>query len=85
LQYFDQAAVAGSIASGQASTGGGVSSSFGFPEGSTFTYPLWLYTVGVRYNALGYANALAVVLFVVALAVTVILLRRAKAFSGEES
>jgi len=85
LQYFDQAAVAGSIASGQASTGGGISSSFGFPEGSTFTYPLWLYTVGFRYNALGYANALAVVLFVVALAVTVILMRRAKAFSGEES
>jgi multiple sugar transport system permease protein len=85
LQYFDQAAVAGSIASGQASTGGGISSSFGFPEGSTFTYPLWLYTVGFRYNALGYANALAVVLFIVALAVTVIMLRRAKAFSGEES
>ena len=85
LQYFDQAAVAGSIASGQASTGGGISSSFGFPEGSTFTYPLWLYTVGFRYNALGYANALAVVLFIVALAVTVILMRRAKAFSGEES
>jgi multiple sugar transport system permease protein len=84
LQYFDQAAVAGSIASGQAVTGGGISSSFGFPEGSTFTYPLWLYTVGFRYNALGYANAMAVALFVVALAVTVILLRRSKAFSGEE-
>ncbi|MGX6603645.1 carbohydrate ABC transporter permease [Micromonosporaceae bacterium Da 78-11] len=84
LQYFDQAAVAGSIASGQATVGGGMSSSFGFPEGSTFTYPLWLYTVGFRYNALGYANALAIVLFVVAFAVTVILMRRAKAFSGEE-
>ncbi|GAA2551223.1 sugar ABC transporter permease [Winogradskya consettensis] len=84
LQYFDQAAVAGSIASGQAVTGGGISTAFGFPEGSTFTYPLWLYTVGFRYNALGYANAMAVVLFVVALAVTVILLRRSKAFSGEE-
>jgi multiple sugar transport system permease protein len=84
LQYFDQAAVAGSIASGQAVTGGGISSSFGFPEGSTFTYPLWLYTVGFRYNALGYANAMAVALFVVALSVTVILLRRSKAFSGEE-
>jgi multiple sugar transport system permease protein len=84
LQYFDQAAVAGSIASGQATTGGGASSNFGFPEGSTFTYPLWLYTVGFRYNALGYANALAVALFVVAFAVTVILLRRSKAFSGEE-
>jgi multiple sugar transport system permease protein len=85
LQYFDQAAVAGSIASGQATTGGGISTNFGFPEGSTFTYPLWLYTVGFRYNALGYANALAIVLFLVALAVTVILMRRAKAFSGEES
>jgi multiple sugar transport system permease protein len=84
LQYFDQAAVAGSIASGQAVTGGGISSSFGFPEGSTFTYPLWLYTVGFRYNALGYANAMAVALFVVALAVTVILLLRSKVFSGEE-
>jgi multiple sugar transport system permease protein len=85
LQYFDQAAVAGSIASGQATVGGGISSNFGFPEGSTFTYPLWLYTVGFRYSALGYANALAIGLFVVALAVTLILLRRARAFSGEES
>jgi multiple sugar transport system permease protein len=85
LQYFDQAAVAGSIASGQATVGGGISSNFGYPEGSTFTYPLWLYTVGFRYHALGYANALAIALFVVALAVTVILLRRAKAFSGEEA
>lgn len=85
LQYFDQAAVAGSIASGQATVGGGISSNFGYPEGSTFTYPLWLYTVGFRYHALGYANALAVALFAVALAITVLLLRRAKAFSGEES
>jgi multiple sugar transport system permease protein len=84
LQYFDQAAVAGSIASGQASTGGGISSNFGYPEGSTFTYPLWLYMVGFRYNALGYANAMAVALFLVAFAVTIILLRRSKAFSGEE-
>jgi len=84
LQYFDQAAVAGSIASGQAVTGAGISQGFGYPEGSTFTYPLWLYTVGFRYNALGYANAMAIALFVVALAVTVLLLRRAKAFSGEE-
>ena len=83
LQYFDQAAVAGSIASGQATTGAGISQNFGFPEGSTFTYPLWLYTVGFRYNALGYANAMAVVLFVVALAVTIVLLRRSRAFSGE--
>jgi len=84
LQYFDQAAVAGSIASGQATTGAGISQSFGYPEGSTFTYPLWLYTVGFRYNALGYANALAVALFLVAFVVTLFLMRRAKAFSGED-
>ena len=83
LQYFDQAAVAGAIASGNATTGGGITSSFGYPEGSTFTYPLWLYTVGFSYSALGYANAMAVALFVAALAVTVILLKRSKAFAGE--
>jgi len=77
--------VAGSIASGQATPGAGISQSFGYPEGSTFTYPLWLYPVGFRYNALGYANALAVALFLVAFVVTLVLLRRAKAFSGEES
>ncbi|NJC71564.1 sugar ABC transporter permease [Planosporangium thailandense] len=81
LQYFTQAAVAASVASGQATTGGGISSTFGYPLGSTFTYPLWLYMVGFRYNALGYANALAVVLFVVAFAATAVLLRRT--FRGE--
>ena len=78
LQYFDQAAVAGSAASEQATAGEGISTSFGYPEGSTFTYPLWLYPVGFRYNAFGYANALAVLLFVVAFAVTLVLLRRAR-------
>jgi multiple sugar transport system permease protein len=81
LQYFTQAAVAASTASGQATTGGGISSTFGYPLDSTYTYPLWLYVVGFRYNALGYANALAVVLFVVAFAATTVLLRRT--FRGE--
>jgi multiple sugar transport system permease protein len=81
LQYFTQAAVAASVASGAATTGGGISSTFGYPEGSTFTYPLWLYVVGFRYGALGYANTLAVVLFVVAIAVTGVLLRRFRSFA----
>jgi multiple sugar transport system permease protein len=81
LQYFTQAAVAASVASGQATTGGGIGSTFGYPNDSTYTYPLWLYVVGFRYNALGYANALAVLLFVVAFAATVVLLRRS--FRGE--
>jgi multiple sugar transport system permease protein len=83
LQYFTQAAVASSIASGQATTGGGISTNFGYPEGSTFTYPLWLYVVGFRYNLLGYANAMAVVLFAAAFGITIVLLRRFKAFTAE--
>ena len=82
LQYFTQAAVAASVASGEATTGGGISSTFGYPEGSTFTYPLWLYVVGFRFNALGYANVLAVLLFVVAASVTMLMLRRFNAFAG---
>jgi multiple sugar transport system permease protein len=78
LQYFTQAAVAASAASNQATVGEGASVNFGYPDGSTFTYPLWLYQVGFRYNAFGYANALAVLLFVVAFAVTLVLLRRSR-------
>ena len=81
LQYFTQAAVAGSVAYGQATTGGGSASSYGFPEGSTYTFPLYLYVAGFEHNLLGYANALAVLLFVVAFAVTLVLLRRSKSFS----
>ena len=82
LQYFTQAAVAASVASGEAITGGGIAGTFGYPEGSTYTYPLWLYSVGFRSGLLGYASVLAVVLFVVAISVTLVLLRRFRAFSG---
>lgn len=82
LQYFTQAAVAASVASGTATTGGGISSTFGYPEESTLTYPLHLYVTGFRYYDMGYANALAVVLFVVAFAVTLVLLRKFQAFAG---
>jgi multiple sugar transport system permease protein len=77
LQYFTQAAVAASVANQHATTGGGIASTFGYPEKSTFTYPLWLYVVGFRYGLLGYANALAVLLFIVAFAATTFMLRRA--------
>jgi multiple sugar transport system permease protein len=82
LQYFTQAAVAASVASGQATTGGGISSTFGFPEGSTYTYPLWLYVAGFRFNLFGYANVLAVVLFIVSITATTGLLRQFRAFTG---
>jgi multiple sugar transport system permease protein len=86
LQYFTQAAVAGSAASGQAvNAGGHVSSTFGYPLGSTFTYPLWLYMQGFPYGKLGYASAMAVVLFIVAFLIILVILKRAKSFSGESS
>lgn len=84
LQYFTQAAVAASVASGQATTGGGISSTFGYPEESTLTYPLHLYVSGFRYYDMGYANALAIVLFLVAFGATLLLLHRFREFVGTE-
>jgi multiple sugar transport system permease protein len=86
LQYFTQAAVAASAATGQATNGGGsASSTFGNPEGSTFTYPLWLYLKGFKYNQMGYASAMAVVLFVAAFTIILIVLNRSKSFAGGRS
>jgi multiple sugar transport system permease protein len=82
LQYFTQAAVAASVASGRAETGGGISTTFGYPGQSTLTYPLHLYVAGFRYYDMGYANALAVILFIVAFAVTMVLLLRSRVFFG---
>ena len=80
LQYFTQAVVASSLASGQATVGGGQSLFLGYPEGSTLTYPLWLYQMGFKNFYLGYAAAMAVLLFVVAMAFTALLLRRSRSF-----
>ncbi len=86
LQYFTQAAVAGAVASGQVTAGGNsATNNFGYPQGSTFTYPLWIYLQGFPYGHLGYANALAVLLFVAAFAVIAVVLKRAKSFHGEAS
>ncbi|WP_232664666.1 carbohydrate ABC transporter permease [Pseudonocardia sp. TRM90224] len=85
LQYFTQAAVAGTVASGQATVGQGRTKEFGYPADSTLTYPMWLYDTGFSQFALGYASALAVVLFVFSLLFTVILLRRFRAYAAEGS
>ena len=82
LQYFTEAVVAASVASGQATTGGGNAALLGYPEGSTLTYAQWLYVMGFKDYYLGYASALAVVMFAVALAFTLVLLRRSRAFFG---
>lgn len=80
LAFFTEAAVAAGAASGNATVGGGQGSNFGYPNESTLTYPLYLYQAGFPQNLLGYANALAIVLFIVTFAVIAVLLKRSKSF-----
>ena len=74
MQYFTQAYVAANIASGQASQAGDITVNLGFPQGSTLFYPILLYNDGFRAFAMGYASAMAVLLFIAAFAVTAIIL-----------
>jgi multiple sugar transport system permease protein len=80
LQYFTQAYVASSIAGAGTANAGDSSVTLGYPENSTLMYPLLLYQQGFRYFNMGYAAALSVVLFGVALVVTVLILRAARRF-----
>ncbi|WP_308166221.1 MULTISPECIES: sugar ABC transporter permease [Actinomadura] len=84
LQYFTQALVAAKVASGQADLAG-TSFAPGYPGGSTLTFPQWLYDEGFRQFNMGYACVLALVMFVVAMAFTLVLLRQFNAFAGEEA
>jgi multiple sugar transport system permease protein len=83
LQYFTQAAVAAQVASGTGATSSGLAETFGWPDDSTLTFPEHLYVMGFRYSYLGYASALAVVLFAVSLVFTVLLLRRFGSLLGD--
>jgi len=85
LQYFTEAAVASTVASGKATVGAGSGGELGYPGNSLLTYTEWLYVRGFANYQLGYASALAVLLFVVAAVFLVLLLRRVKVFSPEEA
>jgi multiple sugar transport system permease protein len=85
LQYFTEASVASATASGQATVGGGGSLVAGYPDQSLLTYTQWLYEQGFQDFQLGYASALAVLLFVVATLFLVLLLRKVRAFMPEEA
>jgi multiple sugar transport system permease protein len=79
LQYFTQAWVASSIAAGNASQAGAVSSlELGYPEGSTLFYPILLYYHGFKYFNMGYASALAILLLAVSFAVTLVIVRKSR-------
>jgi multiple sugar transport system permease protein len=79
LQYFTQAYVAASIAAGQASQAGTVSTlEQGYPEGSTLFYPVLLYYHGFRFFNMGYASAMAMLLLAVSFAVTLLIVRNSR-------
>ena len=80
LQYFTEAVVAAQVASGQANAGAGTTSTLGFPDKSTLTFSSWLYQEGFGNFYLGYASALAVVMFAVSIVFIVFLLKRSKVF-----
>jgi multiple sugar transport system permease protein len=84
LQYFTQAIVAAKVAAGQADQPG-TQFAPGYPDGSTLTFPQWLYDEGFRQFNMGYACVLALVLFVVAMFFTLLLLRQFHAFAGEDA
>jgi multiple sugar transport system permease protein len=65
FQYFTE----GYIASG------GDPNNLGSPQGALLFYPIWLYEQGFQAFHLGYASAMAWVLFVIIMACTIILIR----------
>jgi multiple sugar transport system permease protein len=83
LQFFTQAIVAGSAAAGSADVAGN-SKYIGAPQNSTLTYPVWLYVQGFRYFNMGYAAAMAVLLFVVSAGFTWVLVRQLRRSSHQE-
>ncbi|WP_376777728.1 carbohydrate ABC transporter permease [Kibdelosporangium persicum] len=83
LQFFTQAVVAGAAAAGTADVAGNTKY-IGNPQNSTLTYPVWLYVQGFRYSNMGYAAAMAVLLFIVSFAFTAILVRQLRRASHVE-
>jgi multiple sugar transport system permease protein len=73
LQYFTQGYVAATAAGG-GDAGAGSGNALGYPQGSTLFFPVWLYQQGFQYFALGYASAMAVVMFLVTLVVVGVLI-----------
>ena len=84
LQYFTEAAVASGVASGKATVGEGTGTLLGYPDDSLLTYTQYLYERGFTRYQLGYASALAVVLFTVSALLLAFTVRRISVFRAEE-
>jgi multiple sugar transport system permease protein len=74
FQVFTSAYVAGS-GSGGGLAGGGPSGTAGGPLDSLLMYMVYLYTQAFRYFEMGYASAMAVVLFIVIMIITVVIFK----------
>ncbi|MEZ0075345.1 carbohydrate ABC transporter permease [Planotetraspora sp. GP83] len=83
LQYFTQAVVAASVASGSADIAGS-QRVIGYPDNSTLTFPVWLYQQGFHYYNMGYASAMSIALFVVSTVFTVVFVYRLRRGSHAE-
>lgn len=83
MQYYTEAIVAGKVASGAADAPG-AGFDPGYPSGSTLTLPQLIYTRGFQNFDTGSACVISVVLMVIALAFTVVLLRRGAGFLTAE-
>jgi multiple sugar transport system permease protein len=76
LQYFTQAFVAASVAQG--GQAGESLSALGYPQGSTLFYPIYLYEQAFTRFNMGYASAMSVVMLIVALSLTLLILRNSR-------
>jgi multiple sugar transport system permease protein len=76
FQYFTQAYVASFAVSGQPT--GGASSNIGGPEESTLFYSLHLYIKGFAHFQMGYASAMAWILFLIIMVCTIVIIRTSR-------
>jgi len=76
MQYFTQAYVAASVAQG--GQAGESLGALGYPLDSTLFYPIYLYEQGFTRFNMGYASAMSMVMLVVALSVTLLILRNSR-------
>lgn len=74
LQYYTEAIVAGQVASGVVASSGNPIEP-GYPGGSTLTIPQLVYELGFERFDTGAASVVSVVLFVIAMACTIVLMR----------
>ena len=82
MQYYTQPLVAGKVASGVIG-GSGQQFEPGYPEKSTLTLPQLVYNLGFQRFDTGSACVIALVLFALSLAFTVLLMRRSSGLLGE--